>query len=92
VSNRITTIWTNPVCQPCRITKKALDDRGVPYVVKPLTEHPDGVESLKARGLATAPIVEPFCGTAWAGLNLERINDLEARYKRATEAAAAAAA
>lgn len=82
MTNRITTIWTNPGCPPCNVTKKALDKRGVPYIVKPLAEHPSGPEALKARGLGTAPIVEPYSGTAWAGLNLDRIKDLEARYKR----------
>lgn len=81
-AERTTTVWTNPGCSPCNLTKNALDKRGVPYQAKSLQDHPERLESFKARGLMTAPIVEPYCGTPWAGLKLDRINDLEARYKR----------
>lgn len=83
---RITTVWTNPGCPPCNLTKKALTKRGVPFEVKSLQEHPAELESFKARGLMTAPIVEPFCGTPWAGLDLDRINELEERHKAAAAA------
>lgn len=92
MTDRITTIWTNPGCQPCRLTKVRLDKAGVPYVEKALADHPEQAASFKERGLMTAPIVEPYCGTAWAGLQPDLIKGLAARYKRATEAAAEPAA
>jgi glutaredoxin-like protein NrdH len=76
----MTVVWTNPGCPPCNLTKAALKKRGVPFEVKNLQDHPDRLASFKARGLMSAPIVEPFCGTPWAGLNLDRINDLEDRF------------
>lgn len=56
------TVFHLPNCQPCRLTMRMLDKLGVAYTHHPLGDGSLGAEqalrNAKARGMASAPLVE----------------------------------
>lgn len=51
------TVITSPGCQPCRITKKMLSDRGVEYRERNVADDPDALELARSLGHSTSPVV-----------------------------------
>lgn len=65
-------IYTAKSCQPCRLTKMALDKAGLEYVEIDIADH---VEALKARGHMQAPVV--IAGSKeWSGFRPDMIREL----------------
>lgn len=50
------TVYTKHRCEPCRATKRWLDERGIPYEEKDTAE-PVNLEEAKAFGYLGAPVV-----------------------------------
>lgn len=63
------TVWARPACGPCLAVKAAFDAKGVPYVLRNLTDATDADRArwaaARMQGLS-APVVE-YAGGAFAG-------------------------
>jgi glutaredoxin-like protein NrdH len=69
------TVYSKPACVQCTQTKKALDRKGVEYVVVDLTQDSAAYDKVSAMGFKSAPVV--IAGEeAWAGFQPDRINAL----------------
>ena len=51
------TVYTKPMCIPCRATLRALDMAGVRYVERDIASDSTAEEVVRALGYATAPVV-----------------------------------
>lgn len=80
----VTYVYTAIGCQRCPLVMKWLRDRGVPFEVRDIRDHPEDRERFKALGFSSLPIVLPAEGSglsAWAGLymtGLEALRDYTA--------------
>lgn len=69
------TVYSKPACVQCNATYRALDERGVEYEVKDLSQDPEALESVKALGHLSAPVV--IAGDRnWAGFRPDLIATL----------------
>lgn len=66
------TVYTNPQCVQCDITKRVFDKAGIKYSVIDLASVPDKVEEFKTKGYMSAPIVTTDTKT-WSGFKLPKI-------------------
>jgi glutaredoxin-like protein NrdH len=57
------------------MTKKKLTEYGIPFVEKSLTDHPLVLDTFKAQGYLSAPIVTTDIKT-WSGFRLDKIKSL----------------
>lgn len=69
------TVFTQPNCQPCRITKIHLEKRGVEYREVDISKDPEAVNYLLSLGYKSAPVVLTK-DLHWSGLRLDLIDDL----------------
>lgn len=81
-------LYTQPRCQPCKATKRWLDNRGITYQEVDVTTHPDDAEAIKSLGFKQAPVVivstgDPETDLMWSGFDP---NNLE-KYTHSTKAA-----
>ena len=67
------TIYTQPNCQQCRMTKMYADKKGVPYVERALTDSPDILDKAVQAGYTAAPVVIDDRGNIWGGYNPSKI-------------------
>lgn len=77
------TVYTNPQCVQCDMTKKQFDKHGIKYEVVDLASVPEKVEEFKALGFLQAPIVTTDI-KVWAGFKPAKIHSL-ADYIRSME-------
>lgn len=68
------TVYTKPNCQPCRATKRWLDNRGVEYRAVDVTESPADLAAIKALGYKGVPVVivsngDPETDLHWHGFD-----------------------
>lgn len=69
-------VYSKNQCQPCRLTKMALERRGVEFIEKRVDEDPRALEEIKNLGYLQVPVVVAADGSHWSGLNPEKINSL----------------
>ena len=69
------TVYTNPQCVQCDMTKKQFDKLGIKYEVVDLASVPAKVEEFKAQGLMSAPIVTTDI-KVWSGFKPAKIKSL----------------
>jgi glutaredoxin-like protein NrdH len=62
----VITLFTKPGCQPCRATKRALDERGVVYDEVDVTVVPGALERVKGLGFLAVPVVVAG-SVSWSG-------------------------
>lgn len=67
-------IYTAPNCQPCRLTKRTLDRRGIAYRELDAAEH---AERLRGLGHQSVPVVVTPDGHHWSGFRPDLIAQLE---------------
>lgn len=67
------TIYTQPNCQQCRMTKRYADKMGVPYVERALADSPDILDKAVQAGYTSAPVVVDDKGNIWGGYNPSKI-------------------
>jgi glutaredoxin-like protein NrdH len=82
------TIYTKPGCQPCRATKRWLDDRGVDYQAVDVTTSLDDLAAIKALGYEGVPVVivsgrTPELDLHWHGFHPDNLS----KYTLTKEAA-----
>ena len=69
------TVYTNPNCVQCDMTKRLFDKAGVEYSVVDLASVPDKVAEFKEQGLMAAPIVTTDI-KVWSGFRKPKIESL----------------
>lgn len=68
-------VYSKSDCQPCRLTKRAFDAKGVKYVEKKVDEDPEALAEIKSLGYLQVPVV--VAGDVhWSGLNPKQIGAL----------------
>lgn len=66
-------VYTVPNCQPCTLTKRRLDAKGITYTESDI----DAItERAKAAGIGSAPVVVVDGQIAWGGFRPDRIDAL----------------
>lgn len=76
----ITVYTTGPSCQKCRMTKRMLDTKGVPYVEVDITENPDARAYVTGDlGYSVAPVVVVDDEDHWSDLRPDHIDRIAAR-------------
>ena len=75
-------VYTLPNCMQCTMTKRALDDAGLGYVVIDLATDEGAVDTVQQLGYTSAPVV--IVGAAsWSGFRPDKIKAVASA--RATE-------
>lgn len=69
------TLYSKPGCNPCRLTKRALDSKGIKYVAKDITEDPTALERVRELGYQTVPVIEAG-DQHWNGYQPDRLASL----------------
>lgn len=79
------TVYTQTVCQPCRMTKMKLDQLGLAYDVVnvDLPENEAAGDQLRAEGWMATPVVkvEGAPTQSWSGYRPDLLDALAARLK-----------
>ena len=70
--NEPLTVYVLPGCVQCAMTKRSLDDAGVPYVLVNLAHDEHAVELIKQLGYTSAPVVVDGAAS-WAGFQPAKI-------------------
>jgi len=66
----VITVYTKPNCQPCRATKRWLDNRSVDYQTVDVTTSPADLAAIKSLGYEGVPVVIVSNGDAETDLHL----------------------
>lgn len=69
-------VYTQPACQPCKMTKKKLDRSGIDYTEVDVSTDPTALDFVKGLGYSSAPVV--YVSTIegdvhWTGLDVAKI-------------------
>ncbi len=67
------TVYTKPACVQCNATYRALDAKGIEYVIHDLSEDPTALEAVKALGYLQAPVVVA-CEDHWSAFRPDKID------------------
>ena len=67
------TIYTQPNCQQCRMTKMYANKQGISYVERALADSPDILDKAVKAGYTSAPVVVDDHGNLWGGYNPSKI-------------------
>lgn len=70
------TIYTQPSCQPCKISKQIFRDLGIEFEEIDVSLDPEGLEAVRNLGYSSAPVVVAPDGSHWSGLDPDRIKAL----------------
>lgn len=85
------TVYTQPACQPCRFTKRKLQDAGIAFEEKPAV-NADNHRYLKSLCHQQAPVVtvhrDGVLWVHWSGLNPDMLADVIGSIREDQEAAA----
>ena len=65
------TVYTMPSCQPCRMVKRWLDNKGIEYTELEAKDH---IEKLNEMGYRQAPVTVLPDGSSFYGFNLGALN------------------
>ena len=71
------TVYTKPSCVQCNATKRALAKAGLAYREVDLTQDAEALETVKAMGYQSAPVVFAE-GDHWSGFRPDKIKALPA--------------
>lgn len=66
------TVITSPGCQPCRITKKMLEDRGIDFTERNVSEDFEALKLAKSLGHSSSPVVIT-ADDHWSGFRPDKI-------------------
>lgn len=66
-------------CQPCRLTMKVLDEKGMLYDTSNISHDESAREYLLSKGMRQTPVVEIYdlngdIMDTWSGLNMSKIH------------------
>lgn len=80
--NESLTVYTLPNCMQCTMTKRALDDAGLPYAVVDVATDEGAVDTVRQLGYTSALVVIVGAG-GWSGFHPDKIKAVASA--RATE-------
>lgn len=69
-------IYSQPNCNPCRMTKKALNRAGVSYTDIDVTTDEQALDHIKTLGYQQVPVIEAD-GLHWSGYDPEKLASLK---------------
>lgn len=69
------TVYSKENCQPCKMTKRALDRKGITYSEVKLEAAPEKAAEFAEQGYLAAPVVITETGT-WCGYQPTKISEL----------------
>lgn len=72
------TVLTSPACQPCRLSKKRLNDLGIEFVERDVSTDEKALELAKSLGYNSSPVILLENGEHWQGFRPDRIDALAA--------------
>jgi len=73
----MTTLYSKPGCQPCRMTKRLLESENIPHVVIDVTQTPEALEVVTGLGYQSLPVI--VAGDQhWNGFRPDRVKALAA--------------
>lgn len=71
------TLVSAPGCQPCRLTKRFLTDRGIAFQERNVADDPEALDLVKNLGYQSAPVV--ISGEQhWSGFRPDKLETLAA--------------
>lgn len=86
------TVYSKPACTQCDATYRQLSKGGlvkdVDYRVVDITQDPEALATIKARGFQQAPVVVTE-DDAWSGFRPDKLKPFIAAYRASTESVAA---
>lgn len=71
------TVYSKPSCVQCTATYRALDNKGLTYEIKDVSQDETALERLKMLGYLQAPVVE-VGDQHWSGFRPDKIDQLAA--------------
>lgn len=69
-------IYTKSICQPCRLSKAAMDRAGVEYVERNVEDDPSAFQDVKDMGYSAVPVIVTPSGEHWSGLRPDLLSTL----------------
>lgn len=69
-------LYTKNNCQPCRLTKRLLEAKGITYETRDLDTDDEAVEAVLAMGHQSAPVVVIVGRHSWSGFRPDLINEI----------------
>lgn len=73
------TVYTNPNCVQCDMTKKRLDKHGIPYSTIDLSQDSEALKMVQDLGFTSAPVVITDTDK-WAGFKLANLDNLSKQF------------
>lgn len=70
------TVYTTPQCPQCRVTKQALDKKGIAYTLVDLSTDDKARDYVQSLGYVAAPVVVAD-NEHWSGFRYDRIAALQ---------------
>ncbi len=70
------TVYTRPDCQPCKATKRTLEQLKAAYTLVDVTEHPEALDLIRGLGYLQAPVVVARVGDEefhWGGFSPDKL-------------------
>lgn len=75
------TVYSKPACVQCNATYRALDSKGIRYVIVDVTEVPAALEYITEElGYSQAPVVVVDDESHWAGFRPDKILELAKEF------------
>lgn len=72
------TVYSKNNCGACVATKSSMSRKGIEYAEVNVSDHPEFIPDLIAKGFSAMPVVVPHDGEAWSGYRPDRIKELVA--------------
>lgn len=69
------TVYTNPNCIQCNMTKKSLTDKGIAFNTVDLSQDQEALDLVLSKGFRSAPVVSAG-DTWWSGFQPDKIDAL----------------
>lgn len=73
------TVYTNPNCVQCDMTKKRLDKHGIPYETVDLSQDAAAMKMVTDLGFTSAPVVITDT-EKWSGFKLAHLDNLSKQF------------
>ena len=82
------TLFGKPNCQGCKLTQRKLDQLGLPYTYRDVTEDAEALAVVQALGYQSMPVVTAG-DMHWTGYSPDRLNSLARAHTYAPDLATA---
>lgn len=75
------TIYSTKKCTQCKMAKRLLEGKGVPFVEIDIEENPEFAEKLRGDGFRSLPVIVAD-NHAFSGFKIEEIRELIKQYEQ----------